>query len=111
MGGRRRHPHRPPRRRGLRRLAVIFQEHPHRGTAQSPRCGPRPWNRLANSFMTESLPQFCLGEEGAIRHVVNGLGHPSLARSKLRSGFFTTNDASISEGLSKVVTRMLDFEL
>ena len=45
MGGRHRHPHRPPRRRGLRRLAVIFQERPQRGTAHGPRCGAKPWSK------------------------------------------------------------------
>jgi hypothetical protein len=43
VGGRRHHPHRPPRRRGLSRLAVIFEEHPRRGTAQGPRRGAKPW--------------------------------------------------------------------
>jgi hypothetical protein len=43
VGGRRVHPRRPPRWRGLRRLAVRFEEHPHRGTAQGPRRGAKPW--------------------------------------------------------------------
>jgi hypothetical protein len=60
VGGRRRHPHRPPRRRGLRRLAVIFQERPQRGTAHGPRCGAKPWSKTVEQgrgrWKTRSFP-------------------------------------------------------
>jgi hypothetical protein len=46
VGGRRRHPHRPSRRRGLRRLAVRFEKDPHRGTAHGPRRETQTRNKL-----------------------------------------------------------------
>ena len=97
MGGRRRHPHRPPRRRGLRRLAVHFEEHPHRGTAQGPRRETQTRNTLEDLVVpgvtsetsqasSRSRKPRCLrpdlGREAAVRE---GLFRRRCARRSLRN--------------------------